>query len=98
MRQKMKKSSKRKREIKLKISFNKKGDEEDFNDEEKGNSQDQDSSNVSQAWPITIIIREDGNANPLKVLEPERIQIRHLNCGFKLLIFYEFVFICPAIL
>ena len=50
MRQKMKKSSKRKREIKLKISFNKKDEGDDYFEEEKGNSQDQDSSNVSQAW------------------------------------------------
>ena len=49
MRQKMKKSSKRKREIKLKISFNKKDEGDDYFEEEKGNSQDQDSSNVSQA-------------------------------------------------
>jgi len=48
MRQKMKKSSKRKREIKLKISFNKKDEGDDYFEEEKGNSQDQDSSNVSQ--------------------------------------------------
>ena len=42
----MKKSAKRKREIKLKISFNKKDDGDYFDD--KGMSQDQDSSNVSQ--------------------------------------------------